>query len=177
MGSTLTFVEHDGKAIAAGEAYISRLESQMGQLGLDLLIPRVGGPETATGRAIDFDEQISDLEAMIMAEVGVISDALRSAGKMDGTSLPEDDDLVSVGENLGLSIKDATDIDALKFARLNRDISRLQYVRELKRRRVLEPDYDADADLIEIDNESPDVGMGVTGEGDTLPGSGGQPAS
>ena len=170
--ASLSFVEHTGDAISAGERYIEKLEEQMALLGMDLLIPRVGGPESATGRVIDLEESISDLEAMTMALVGVVSDALRMAGKLGAIDLPEGEDLVAVGEGLGLSVKDATDLDALKFARLNRDISRKQYILELKRRRVLDLAYDGEKDLAEIENESPDIGVGVTGEGDTLPGGG-----
>jgi hypothetical protein len=156
VGTSLMFVEHTGKAIEAGEKRISKVEDHMAKMGLDLLIPRHGGPETATGREIDFSQSVSDLEAMTAATASTFDEILRDMVEASSSneSLPEGEGIVILGKNLGLSIKDANDLEALKFARENRDISRLQYLKELKRRRVLEAEYDPEEDEAQLDEEA-----------------------
>jgi hypothetical protein len=164
VGTELKFVEHTGAAIEAGERHIEKLEEHMALQGIDLLTPRVGGPETATGRIIDFAESISDLESMAQSMTSVGNEALRKMIDVSNVTYepPEGEELMTIGTNLSLSVKDATDLEAIKFARQNRDISRKQYIRELKRRRTLEQDYDPEEDEAELQDESPFAGDGVT---------------
>lgn len=49
----------------------------------------------------------------------------------------------------------SADLSALGSARTSRDISRKAYLAELKRRKVLAPEYDAEADLLELLKEVP----------------------
>ena len=60
----LTYVEHTGKAIEAGQVSLDKLEQRMSVMGMELLISKPG-VKTATEAAIDTDGSTSPLQAMV----------------------------------------------------------------------------------------------------------------
>src|SRR5690606_3120495 len=64
IGADLKFVEHSGAAIAAGEAALDKLESQMIQTGAELLVQQPG-QRSATEANNDAEANKSELQRII----------------------------------------------------------------------------------------------------------------
>lgn len=145
------YVEHTGAAIGAGRTDLLDLEDQMAVYGSELLRAKPGN-ETATGRVLDIVESTSDLANM----AGVFEDAVAQA--LDWTAyfmgIPDSvGGRVQVNRDVGLSLAQSAELSELREARKTRDISRKTYLGALKMRGILPEDYDADADMEEIQEE------------------------
>jgi hypothetical protein len=153
------YVEPQGSGIEQGWKDLSELEEQMSMYGAEFLKKRPGSV-TATGRAIDSSEAISPLQAM-----GVdFKDALELAlsytlawlGRNDAGA---DNYAVTFEVDVDVDASDGKELDTLDKARTRRDISRETYLKELKRRGVLDDDFDADDDKDALSDETDDMGL------------------
>lgn len=157
------YLEHTGAAIGAGRQDLLDLEEQMSMYGADFLKQRPGSV-TATGKALDSSQSISPLQAM-----GVdFKDALELAlvYTADWLGLGDEPDCAVLFEVAGdAGLGDGKDLDVLDKARSRKDISRVAYIAELKRRSVLDEDYDPEEDeeLIEKERENEGVLAGANG--------------
>lgn len=151
------YVEHTGAAIAAGALDLERLEDQMASYGAEFLRKRPGD-ETATGRALDSAEASSYLAATIRDFQDCIEQALQLTAQWIGL---ETGGSVTLTSDVDINELDASELDALQKARAQRDISRMTYLEELKRRGVLADDFDmeADAELLAEEAENTLGGM------------------
>lgn len=150
------FVEHSGAAISAGQDDLESLEEKMASFGAEYLRKKVG-EVSATGRALDSSEAISQLQSWGLD----FKDAIELALKYTA-------DWLSLGEDEGGSVEyaiasdveggDAAQLSTLDAARARGDISRKAWVAEMKRRAVLGEDYDEAKDREEIDDEPPPPG-------------------
>jgi hypothetical protein len=159
--SDLKFVEPKGEAIQRLESYISTLEEQMATLGMEPLLPRRKGAETAYGRALDSKEAFSALGATVLSYKGAIEAALMAAAEMMKVEVKREQLAVEINMDFGITPREAQDLEALKFAREKNDISREAYLFELKRRGVLHDGYDADTDAELLDDEMDEQELGA----------------
>lgn len=137
------YVEHDGKSIEAGEKDLQKLEDQMSSYGAEFL-KRQPGNMTATGRALDSAESMSLLQDITVRFIDTMNTALDFTAQWMGL---EEGGTVTVNTEFGPEEIEEPDVETLNSARKNRDISRVAYLTELKRRGVLAEDYDDVADL------------------------------
>ncbi len=157
------FVEAGGAAIEAGRKDLETIKEEMRILGLQ---PQIGetGSVTATARALD--------ETRVHSAVQVIAvnleDALNQAIYYTGLWLGIDTSttFVSVNRDFGISLRDASEIDALLRMRVAGELSRRSLWSEFKRRNVLSADFDADREeealMVEQALGIFPMGMGLT---------------
>lgn len=143
------YVESNGTQLKAGLDDISKLEQAMDSYGAEFLRNKPGN-QTATGRAIDSAESNSNLATFCVEFEDAFATVLSymaqwmkvgdSGGRIElvkkFTTLPSDKSL-----------------DALLKLREKKDISRKAVIKEAVRRGVLEPDFDEEADMEEIEHE------------------------
>jgi hypothetical protein len=141
-GAKLEYVEHSGKAIEAGRQHLKDLEFQMQTMGLELLLPRPG-EQTATGRAIDQAAMNAPLQLMAKALEDALEQAFSYAGEFIG--LGEDAaGSLTVNTDFGVSMRDATDLQALITACNSAYITPRRLLMEFQRRGVLADDMNPD---------------------------------
>ncbi len=143
----LGYVEHSGAAIGAGREDTRDLESRMQVMGAELLLQRPGG-QTATARAIDAAESISDLQAMVRALEAGLEQAFGLAGKW--LKLREATARVDINQDFGMSLKGSSDLQTLLQARLAGEISQRSFLGEIKRRGLLSDSLDIEAEIAEL---------------------------
>lgn len=164
--SDLKYVEHQGHSIGSLVNYLGGLEEQMSLLGMEPLRSRKDAAETAYGRALDSKETFSTLGVCVLSQRQAMEESMMAMAEMMKIKVERKNLVIDINTEFGITPKDAQDIDALKFARQNKDISREAYLKELQRRDTLDQDYDAEKDQELLDKESADSEMGA------LPGAG-----
>jgi hypothetical protein len=151
------YVEHSGAAIAAGRQDLLDLEERMAEYGAQFLKRRPGNM-TATARALDSAEATSPLQDMSLR----FEDALNNAWKFSAMWAGEADasSTLGVSTEFGPESAESADLDAIKAARVNRDISRKRYLYELHRRGVLDDSFDDEINDAELEEEKGEFGDG-----------------
>lgn len=157
-GGKVYYVEHSGKAIASGRADLLDLEEKMAKYGAEFLTKKPGR-QTATARALDSAEAVSPLQDMTHRFIDAVNLALRYAADWVGE---ENGGTVDLDTDFGLSSGDAGALTALGEARLNRDISREAYLRELQRYGVLDRAFVPEEDVELLINEEVLAGIATT---------------
>lgn len=143
------YVEHNGKAIQEGAKDLDKLEQDMAAYGAEFLRKRPGGT-TATARALDSAEATSPLQDMTIRFIDCVEQALKITADWEDKKF---DGKVLITTDFGPEeVKDA-DMRVLAEARRNRDISRLHFMNELKRRGALADDFDNEANVTELEGE------------------------
>lgn len=166
-GGEWYYVEHTGAAIEAGRKDLEDLENQMAMYGAEFLRKKSGG-ETATARALDSAENDSELGASAKAFKDVLEEVLQLTADWMNLETGGSVTLTSIDEEPAGA--EAPTLDALAKARASRDISRVTYVGELKRRGVLSEDFDADEDEDAMADEKPTDGVDAMFQGGQGPG-------
>lgn len=166
------YVEHTGAALNAGKDDLERLEDAMAAYGAQFLRQKTGDA-TATGRALDGAEAISELQAWGVDFKDSLERALQITCEWLGIEA-QGDKGPEVDFEVGAEVKtgDAAELTALKDARNGKDISRVTYLKELQRRSVLSEEFNADEDQEMLDAEPPPAG-GLEG---LMPGPNGLPS-
>lgn len=158
------YVEHKAASIGAGRQDLLDLEEQMAEYGAEFLRKRPGNV-TATARALDSAESTSPLQDAAMR----FNDALEQAMDLTAEWMNvETVGTVTVAVDFGPEEIAREDLDAVKEARRLRDLSRRQYLAELKRRGVLADDFDADEDEKELEAEDSAVFSGAPVDGEPI---------
>jgi hypothetical protein len=137
------YVEHSGKSIEAGRTELQDLEDQMGTYGAAFL-KRKSGDQTATARALDSAESVSVLQDMTLRFIDSVNNAFSITAQWLG--LPEGG-TVTITTDFGPEELNDTDATTLSRARDKREISRVTFIDELKRRGILDEEYDAETDM------------------------------
>lgn len=145
------YVEHEGKAIEAGQKDLETLEAQMGSYGAEFLKRKPGNP-TATARALDTAESLSPLQAMAIRFEDAVANALSITA--DWMRLGREGGTIEVEKNFALSEDDDVNLKALAEARKARDISREAYLQGLTRHGVLPEDFDTEEDSERLEAEA-----------------------
>ncbi len=146
----VSFIEHTGAGIAAGRQDLQDLEARMAIMGADLLVRRPGN-ETATAKAIDTAESVSDLQAMVRNLETGLEQAFALAAEW--LKLGDTEVQVDIHQDFGLSLREAGDLDQLLKARLAREITQTTYLTELKRRGVLGDQVDVETEIAAAQTE------------------------
>lgn len=151
------YVEHEGAAISAGRDDLKDLEETMAGYGTEFLKQRPAN-EGVTARVLDTSESLSTLQVWVID----FKDALENCLRLTAKWLGKEDDAGSVvldSDDVGLDEADSSHLDALHKARTARDISRMAYLTELKRRGVLSEAYDPEEDEEVLEDEAPSPEM------------------
>lgn len=144
------YVEHSGKAIAAGEIDLEKLEDKMASWGAEFLRRKIGG-RTATERALDSSEAISPLKDITLRFMVQIDNALKITAewinKPSGGTCLINTDFTEEDQNTAA-------INTLTEARKRGDISRWTWLEEMKRLEVLAADLDTEEEMDQIEWEA-----------------------
>lgn len=146
------WVEHEGRAIAAGRQDLLDLREEMELMGLEPLLHRPGGTPTATQEVLDTAKANSSLRKSVTALKQVLEAALLIAGRWLNLQNPVA--AVDVSDDFGLTIGQSADAERLITMRKNREITRDTLWSELKRRNVLSEDFDAVAEAAALEKEA-----------------------
>jgi hypothetical protein len=153
INATLSYVEHGGKAIESGEKDLKAIEEHMSVMAMEPLVPKVGH-QTATAKVIDTSEATSALQDIAQGMKDAVEQLLVCTGAWLKIA-PENCGEAQINPDFTWDNTDPTAITELGKARLGGDISREAYLTELKRRKILSDEYDAEADKKLIDAEAP----------------------
>lgn len=136
-GSDLKYVEHTGAAIGAGRESLKDLEAKMQAFG-GAMLENSGAVESATGRALKAGET-NNRVAMIALNLAVAIE--KAAGWIAYYNrISEPDFVVDINTEYGIN-SSAEDLTALANARTMGDLSREDYLQEMKRRGILRNDF------------------------------------
>lgn len=144
------YVEHGGRAIEAGAKDLASLEASMAEYGAEFLKRRPGGT-TATQRTLDTAEATSPLQDMSIRFADALSQALDLTAMW--LKLPEGG-TAEVFTDFSHGGGSREELTSLFNSRKMRDISRVAYLTEMKRRGVLSDSYDIKEDALLLEEES-----------------------
>lgn len=153
------YVEHTGKAIAAGRQDLQDLQDQMADYGAEVMKKRVSGT-TATESVLDNAAATSPLQDMVLRFEDALNQVKYFMRKWTGE---EDAGSFEVHRDFGANEVTSADVSSLIEARKNRDISRVTFLKEMQRRGMLDEDVDFDEDSEELEKEL----MSINGEAQT----------
>lgn len=162
--SDLKFVEHSGKAIAAGRDDIKDLEEQMRSLGLQMLIPKAG-QVTATGELRDERKEVSQLSMVADSLKDALEIAFQWMGNYQGIEFTgsiyvhNDFSAGNVSPEL-LKVFQSNVVAGL--------MTKTAFVHEMLRRGVYAEDFDVDAEILQLETELKEDDSYVDDEVDEL---------
>jgi hypothetical protein len=151
----LTYVEHTGKAIESGQTDLDKIEGQMQNQGLQLLVPQPGG-RTATGEIRDDSKENSPLAMMATALQDAIEQAFGFMAEYDGLG-KDAGGSVTINTDFGVMLN-VPELTTLADNVNSGVISRETYWAEIKRRGVLSDAFDAAAEKDRLASEPPRLG-------------------
>jgi hypothetical protein len=152
------YVEHSGAAIEAGRNDLKDLEDQMANYGAAFLKKRPGDL-TATERSLDSAEGASLLQTFAVSFVHAVNQALEIT--CDWLKVTETDEAVVAMDIKALATGDDSpiEVETLREMRKNKDISRVAFLTEMIRRRVLPAEFDIEEDADLLEEEAPDPAL------------------
>lgn len=162
--AVLDYVEHSGKAIEAGSKDLDDLEVKMELLGQQPLM-RTSGKSTATAKRIDENRNISSLQAWIRSLQDGLVNALEFAGKWRSIQTPEDM-AVDIFNDFEVVVSGQTDKDHLLKMRQAGELSRITYLKEVKRRGLLADDIDPEDEAARLESEDDSLDELLNGDSD-----------
>jgi Domain of unknown function (DUF4055) len=137
------YIEHGGAGIEAGRKDIEDIERRMQTAGMELRVENAG-TVTATAAAIDSAETNAGLKAVAKGIEDSIEQALQITA--DIMRLPTGGE-VEVNDDFGANVI-AGNVSELSLLRSGGNISQPTLWEELKRRGVLDEDFDADKEQV-----------------------------
>jgi hypothetical protein len=140
------YVEHTGRAIEAGRQDLMDLEQMMASYGAEFLKRRPGN-QTATARALDSAEAMSALQDVATRFQDILNKAMDITA--DWLSLDEGG-TVDLITDFGPDKANAERLRTLLEARKNGDISREDFLMQLKEMQILTDDFDPTANLMRL---------------------------
>ena len=154
VDSDLKFVEHSGAAIDAGRQEILDIETRMEIYGLELLIKKPGGAESATGRVLDSGEQNSPLQEMALMLQDCLENAFKDLCAFQDLKIPTDSALI-VNTDFGLAFAANAMLQELIKARASGEISRETFWERCVYFGLLQEDFDPEEEQRRLDAEPP----------------------
>lgn len=156
----MMYVETTGASIAAGRQDLEDLKAEMAVLGLTMLMPSKPGDVTATAKAIDGAESITELQRIVMNFEQFLNEVVKVMARWMDHSEDEVDDLprVKINGDWAKLLNVDAGIQALMTARSGRDISRKALLEALKRRNYLPQEFDPDEDAEQLAEEASQTG-------------------
>ncbi len=150
-GADIKFVEHSGRAIAAGQAALDALENQMIQSGAELMVKKPGA-RTATESANDAEANKSDLQRIAENFADAIDQALIYMGEFANVTNVGNVELFS---DYGASTMGEASAALIKDLHLAGVITGETAIGELQRRGVLSDDIDPEVEFEQAKSEVP----------------------
>lgn len=147
------YVEHTGSAIEAGSEELERLEDQMRVSGVDPLLPKGPGDQTATERSIDESKARAPLEVWARNLGNFMENAIEGMAEWVGADIEV---TVHVNTEVGLGVGDATEMQNIIQLRAMGEISRWTLYQEMMRRGLLGPNFDPRLETMRMALENPD---------------------
>lgn len=144
------YVEHTGAAIESGRKDILDIEEQMSHYGAQFTRRRPA-IESATARILNTSESTSSLKDAVIRFNDSLNNAVALLGEWQGTEVTGK---VAVLSDFSPEEAEVTDLQALALARGSNDLSRRQYLKELRRHGVLAEDFSEEDNEKELDAES-----------------------
>lgn len=141
--STITHVEHTGKAIGAGRQDLMDLEQQMATLGADMLVSKGVGRMTATARKIDQSESLSTLQITIRSVEQMIEQLYFIAGQWLGVDASGVS--ASIGDDMSVA-NEPNPTSALLLMVESGLMTDEQAIQEAKRQGILSSYFELSAD-------------------------------
>jgi hypothetical protein len=160
VDSDLKYVEHSGSAIDSGRTEIQDIEQQMEVYGLELLMKKPGGPESATGRVLDAGESNSPLQEMALALQDCLENAFQDMCAYSDLKVPSTAGLV-VNTDFGLAFAANAMLVELQKARAAGEISQETYWERAVYFGLLSEDFDAKLEKDRLAND-PLSGGGIS---------------
>lgn len=151
------YIEHSGASVDSCRQGVLDIEERMVVLGLEPLLSKPGD-QTATGQSIDESKSQSCLQSWIRSLAKALRNAYELGAKWINAPLPEDFDVV-IYSDFGISVRASQDIDALIRMRQAREIDRMTFLREVKRRGVVAENTDIEEIASAVEAEGPELGM------------------
>ena len=149
------YLESGGAHLAAGQEELENLENSMRLYGLQFEVPG-SGDATATARSIDAAEGAAPLKRWAIG----LGDGLEQMLMLFNKWLkrdPKKSGSLTVNQDIGISLKDAQEIELLYKARTSREISQETFLDELKRRGVLREDFDIKTEVSNTIDEATEM--------------------
>jgi len=147
------YVEHSGKAIQAGRQEMLDLTEAMMEYGAEFLKKRPSR-ETATARALDSAEATSPLQDATLRFMDALNTAIAMTGAWLGLN-PKESGRAKITTDFGPEEASTQYLDAIKFARVNNDLSREMYLMELQRVGALPDGFDFEKNEQQLGEEAP----------------------
>ena len=147
----VSYVEHNGNSIGAGQEDLTKLEERMKVLGLQPLVQRSGN-QTATGRALDESRTHTAIQAWIRSLENTLREAFEIAARWIKIELPSDFS-IDINNDFGLSERAVDDIDSLIKMRSTNQLSSKTFLQEVKRRGLLSEAVDVEEELQAVEEE------------------------
>lgn len=152
------YAEHTGAAIQAGERDLQRLEEQMQMVGLMPFVTKHAAAETATGKSIDEGRINTDIEAWVSLLDNALMKGFDFAAEWYKMELPEDFS-VRVYDDFSVGFGNSEEVKSLITMRQVGLISQDTFLREIKRRGILDDSVAVEDELNKIQNAPPEVGI------------------
>lgn len=147
------YAEHSGTAIQAGERDLKRLEEQMQMLGL---VPFISiRQQTATERAIDERRANTDVEAWVISLDDALEKGYYYASIWANVDLPDDFD-VKVYTDFGADYTNTEEVKILILMRQQGFISMKTFLKEIKRRGVIDDALSVEEEMSKLATEPPE---------------------
>lgn len=163
VNATLKFVEHGGAAISAGRTDLEDIKAEMAVLGLTLLLPQQSGAPTATAKAVDGAESVTELQRLVGLYENFLNEIVYWVARW--LDMSHDDafelEAVHINQDYAKLLNMDAGVQALLTARTGKDISRKALVQALKRRNILPADFDIEDDQEQLDEERKTQGDGM----------------
>ncbi|UEM18965.1 DUF4055 domain-containing protein [Skermanella mucosa] len=152
------YVEHSGAGVGSGFEDLRSIEERMNQMGMSLTVRQTTGDITATENNLVSSEAHSALGAMATSLQDSLELLLAYAAQAIG--LPGDGGSVIVHKTFGSDGNSIVEAQLLTQARANRDITQLTFLRELKRRAILNEDFSPEDEVEAVGDEQPEPLIG-----------------
>jgi hypothetical protein len=149
----IKYVEHSGKAIDSGRMSLLDLEDRMRQTGAELLVIKPGNT-TEVQTVADNEQGMCDLQRIIQSVEDSLDQALDFMAQWIGE---EEGGHVSVYRDFGAATLAEASADLLFRMRSVGALSFETLLSELKRRGILSPDVDIDAEMAQAKLDAPPV--------------------
>lgn len=159
----LKFVEHSGAAISAGRQDLEDLKAEMAILGLTLLLPQQSGAPTATAKAMDGVESVTELQRLVMTYENFLNEVNYWLARWQDVPEEEAADLpkIRINQDYAKLLNMDAGVNALLTARAGKDISRDALIDALKRRNMLPADFDKKKNDEALKEEAKSAGNGL----------------
>jgi hypothetical protein len=145
------YVEPSAAGLKETAARLEALKADMRLMGLDPMMPRASGGATATERSIEEAKSQSQLADWVVNFSDVLDTAVAFAMDWEGV---KGEAQIAISDDFPLTFDDQ-DVSWLLQMRASGDLSRETVWEEAKRRGLLGPKFDPDAEVARIENEPP----------------------